>query len=169
MKKHLTILTNPNPSLKKRSVEIDEKTLQEPEVKELIKNMVYTMHKDKGVGLAAPQIGKNIRLIAINKDALKETKEPLPFSKRKSLVIINPTFVPLNTEKEVGVEGCLSVPEIWGNVERHKKIHVCLTTPDGKQHKFIATDFLARVLQHEIDHLDGVLFTDRAIKTWETE
>jgi len=63
----------------------------------------------------------------------------------------------------------LSVPGVWGKVKRHTKIHVRLMTPDGKHHKFVATGFFARVLQHEIDHLDGILFIERAIEIWESE
>lgn len=170
MKKQLPIVTHPkNPSLHERSSDVAKAQLQTLEMKQLIRDMIHTMYKDQGVGIAAPQVGKNIRLAIIAKGALKKTEEPVPFSTRKDLVIVNPSFVPLNTEKASNEEGCLSVPGIWGTVSRHIKIHVRFETPEGEHYKFVATDFLARVFQHEIDHLNGTLFIDHAEEAWESE
>ena len=170
MKHQLPIVTHPkNPSLHERCRDVRKNELSTNDTKQFIRDMIHTMYKDVGVGIAAPQVGKNIRLAIIAKGALKKTDEPVPFSTRKDLVIINPTYVPLNTEKEGGEEGCLSVPGVWGMALRHTKIHVRFDTPEGAPCKLVATGFLARVFQHEIDHLNGILFTDHARDVWEAE
>lgn len=163
MKTQLPITTHPkNKSLHERSVEISESQLKEKAFKTLIRDMIHTMYKDDGIGIAAPQVGHNIRMAVIGKQALKQTAECPPVPLRKDLVIINPSYIPLSTEKETAQEGCLSVLGKWGDVDRHLTIQVRFITPDGKKHAFVVTDFLARVFQHEIDHLDGVLFIDKA-------
>jgi peptide deformylase len=170
MKQQLPVVTHPkNTSLHKKCVDVAGEQLGTKEFKELVRNMIHTMYKDDGIGIAAPQIGENIRLAIVGKEALKQSDDPHPFSKRKDLVIINPVYVPLSTDKKEEQEGCLSVLGKWGTVPRHTKIHVRLMTPDGKHHKFVASGFFARVLQHEIDHLDGVLFLDRASEVWDIE
>lgn len=163
MKTHLPITTYPkNESLHERSINVSEDQLKTKEFKQLIRNMIHTMYKDDGIGIAAPQVGKNIRMAIIGKQALKQTSEPYPLPKRKDLVMINPTYIPLSTTKETAQEGCLSVLGKWGDVDRHLTVQVRFMTPDGKKHAFVVTDFLARVFQHEIDHLDGTLFIDKA-------
>lgn len=170
MKHQLLIVTHPkNSSLHERCREVTDAELTTKETKELIRDMIHTMYKDDGVGIAAPQVGKNIRLAIITKTTLKHTDEPVSFSTKKDLVIVNPVYTPLNANKDEEEEGCLSVPGIWGATLRHTKILVRFSTPEGEHYKCIATDFLARVFQHEIDHLDGVLFIDRARETHEME
>lgn len=127
--------------------------------------MIHTMYRDDGVGIAAPQVGKNIRLAIIAKHALKQTEGVMPFPTKKDLVIVNPAYTPLNADKAEEEEGCLSVPGVWGATPRHTKIMVRFMTPEGEHYKCIVTDFLARVFQHETDHLNGVLFVDRARET----
>lgn len=170
MKHQLPIITHPhNTSLHERCRDVTPDELQTKEIKDLVANMIHTMYKDAGVGIAAPQVGKNIRLAIITKGALTKTDGDIPFSTKKDLVIINPTYTPLNANMAEEEEGCLSVPGVWGSTPRHTKILAQFFTIDGKQHKCVITDFFARVFQHETDHLDGVLFIDRARETHETK
>ncbi|MEK7532232.1 MAG: peptide deformylase [Patescibacteria group bacterium] len=170
MKKQLPITIYPkNSSLHERCREVTDAELATKEIKELIRDMIHTMYKDDGVGIAAPQVGKNIRLAIITKATLKHADESAPFSTKKDLVIVNPAYTPLNADKAEEEEGCLSTPGVWGSTPRHTKILVRFATPEGEHYKCIVTDFLARVFQHEIDHLNGVLFIDRARETHEAE
>jgi peptide deformylase len=111
--------------------------------------MKKTMLEKDGVGLAAPQIGKNIRLIVIN-------------TQDGPIAVFNPRFLSKSFFKEWGEEGCLSVPDVFGEVKRHKKIVCEYTDETGIKATVSAQGLLARVLQHEIDHLDGILFIDKA-------
>lgn len=147
----LKILTQPNPILRKKSVKIDLTEITGREFKKLISSMAKTMLKTDGVGLAAPQIGRNIRLAVIN-------------SKDGVFCLINPKLTKKSWAREPGQEGCLSIPGVFGQVKRHKKISLTYYDGDGKKIKLTATGLMARVIQHEIDHLDGVLFIDKAAK-----
>lgn len=118
------------------------------EIKRLIQDMMETMAQAEGVGLAAPQVGKSVRLIVLD---LGEG----PFE------IINPVIVESEGE-QVGPEGCLSVPDFYGEVSRFQKVTVEGINVKGKPIKITGEDLLARALQHEIDHLDGTLYVERA-------
>ena len=149
MSKLLTILTDPDPVLRKKSAEVAPETLSSRQFREHCDNMILTMTKRDGVGLAAPQIGKNIRVIVINtKDGPK--------------CFINPRLTKKSWFKEWGDEGCLSIPNTFGQVQRHKKIKCSSLDPAGKKMIIEASGLMARILQHEIDHLDGILFIDKA-------
>ncbi len=148
MAKVLRILTDPDPILRQKSVDLDLKKIPKKELAELIADMTETMLKADGVGLAAPQIGKNIRLVSIN-------------TADGPLALINPKIVKKSLLKEWGEEGCLSVPEVFGEVRRHKKITCSYLDPAGKAITYPAEGLMARVIQHEVDHLDGVLFIDK--------
>lgn len=168
MKHQLPIVTHPqHTSLHERCHDVAPEELQTKEMKELTANMIHTMYKDDGVGIAAPQVGKNIRLAIIAKGALTRIEDEMLFSTKKDLVIVNPSYTPLNANMAEEEEGCLSVPGVWGSTPRHTKILAQFSTLDGAQHKCVITDFFARVFQHETDHLDGVLFIDRARETHE--
>jgi len=145
----LKIITQPNPILRKKSVEISSEIIKSRGFKSLIASMVKTMVKTDGVGLAAPQIGKSIRLAVIN-------------SKDGVLCLINPKFTKKSWACELGQEGCLSIPGVFGKVKRHKKISLTYCDKNGKKIKLTAGGMMARVIQHEVDHLDGVLFIDKA-------
>lgn len=145
----LKIITQPSPILRKKSVEINPKIAKTREFKTLISAMAKTMIKTDGVGLAAPQIGKNIRLVVIN-------------SKNGVLCLINPKLTKKSWARELGQEGCLSIPGIFGVVKRHKKVSLTYYDQDGKKIKLTAEGMMARVIQHEVDHLDGILFIDKA-------
>jgi len=158
MKKQvLPIITHPSESLRRRSIELSKKEILSDEVQSLIKPMIDTMYDDDGIGLAAPQIGKNIRLIVIGKEAAKE----LDFD----MVLINPTWQKISKKTNWEVEGCLSVPNIYGKVRRFTSIDVQALDQQGNKILFEAYGFLSRVIQHEVDHLDGILFIDKAKDT----
>lgn len=157
--KKLPIITYPDPRLRQVSRVLKLAEIATPEFKKLSATMIYTMHKSDGIGLAAPQIGQNIRLTVIGKNALREQKVSLP---AEDLVVINPEILEYSWKTAVDSEACLSVPGASGEVQRHTSITVRMHTTAGAKVEFTATNYLARVLQHEIDHLNGVLFVDRA-------
>ena len=156
----LTIITDENPILRKKSIPINPKEIQTKELKKLYKNMIDTMQIKNGIGLAAPQIGKNICLIVIQLETIPNIKQI--FKKNLSNVImINPKITRKSWSKESGEEGCLSIPDVYGKVKRYKKITCTYLDADNKLQKIKVEKLLARVIQHEIDHLNGVLFTDK--------
>ncbi|MBI3909800.1 MAG: peptide deformylase [Armatimonadetes bacterium] len=129
------------------------------ETRRLISNMIETMRHAAGLGLAAPQVGVGQRLFVYD---VGEGPEAL----------INPEIVQAGEEIEVATEGCLSIPRLQGDVPRHKEIQVTGLNRAGKPVRLPAQNLLARVFQHEIDHLNGVLFVDRAVPDslhWLTE
>lgn len=165
MKHTLPIITIPAPSLRERSIEIDRDVLLYEKTQTLIDRMIPTMYGDDGIGLAAPQVGKNIRICIIGKDAI-----PKKYAFAESdLVLVNPVWTKTSRRAEWDTEGCLSVPGLFGKVKRYK--HIALTALDrhGNPLQFSASAFFARVIQHEVDHLDGILFIDKAIDVYENE
>ena len=145
----LDIVCYPNPILRNISKEIPEIT---PEIRELVPEMFETMYKNIGVGLAAPQIGRNIRLFVVD---VREGDEP---SKR---VFINPVIINRSKHKVKLEEGCLSLPDIAANVSRPDSITVKALNLEGEEFVLEADGFLARCIQHEYDHLEGIVFTDK--------
>lgn len=129
-----------------------------PNLKELIANMFETMDNAEGVGLAAPQIGLPIRVVVINLDVLSDE---LPEFKGFRKAYINPHILDTSGELEDMEEGCLSLPGIHENVKRAGKIHVTYLDEDLQPHDEMVEGYLARVMQHEFDHLDGKMFIDR--------
>lgn len=149
MPKVLKIIKNPNPILRKISKSVDEKNIKAKDFQRFCIDMAATMAKKDGVGLAAPQVGKNIRLFVIN------TKDGFQF-------FINPKITKKSLIKEWSEEGCLSVPDTFGQVKRPKKIVCECLDENGEKRKVEATGLMAVVIQHENDHLDGILFIDKA-------
>ncbi|MFT4058764.1 MAG: peptide deformylase [Legionella sp.] len=136
-----------------------EKPLQyHPELADLVQNLKDTMQAKEGVGIAAPQIGCNRRIIMFGFEENRRypNKAPVPFT-----ILINPVYCPLSDELVEGWEGCLSVPCIRGLVPRFKKIEYSGYDLEGNLVTRVAEDFHARIIQHECDHLDGVLFPYR--------
>lgn len=158
----MEIITTPNPLLTQPSqevVKVDKK------IKALIDEMKVTLANTvdpKGVGLAAPQVGVNLRLFIAK-----------PTDESPHLICINPKIIKVEglpkvtkkaTRRKSLLEGCLSIPTIWGPVERAKTVTIEYIDENGNNHHRIFKGFLATVIQHEIDHLDGVLFTKRNIE-----
>jgi len=156
------IVTLPNPVLKRkaRTVNKFDKDLQI-----LLNDMVETMRDAPGVGLAAPQIGLSERIIVVEyyEHEEDEAKEDAP---RKVWAVLNPEILKASEETLLGVEGCLSIPGLVGEVERHASVQVKGLNRHGKPMKIKAQGWLARIFQHEIDHLNGILFTERATRVW---
>lgn len=149
MSKILNIIKNPDPLLRKKSVELSLSDIRSKNFSAFCENMAKTMIKKDGVGLAAPQVGKNIRLIVVNeKDGI--------------ICMINPKITKRSWRKECDEEGCLSVPNTFGQVKRNQSIKCAYVSLEGKNKTINAKGLLARVIQHEIDHLDGILFIDKA-------
>ena len=128
----------------------------------VIPDMITTMREAKGVGLAAPQIGISLRVIIFEIPSSRATsvKGDQPCGIQ---VLINPKIDPLTSEKELGWEGCLSIPELRGEVPRYKRINYTGLDAEGRPVKSYATGFHARVVQHEVDHLNGILYPERMV------
>lgn len=126
------------------------------QIQKLIKDMIETMKEAKGLGLAAPQVGVSLRIFIIDVED-------------KILVFINPEIKDLSEDKIPFEEGCLSVDKIWGPVIRPKKLTIKAINENGQPVKIRAKRLLARVIQHEMDHLNGVLFIDKAEKLYKIE
>lgn len=144
----LNIVKEGDPILRKTSRKIE--TIDD-RIKTLAADMLETMHDANGVGLAAVQVGKLRRLVIV------EVEEGRPF------ILINPEIV-AKEGRQTEVEGCLSIPGKWGITDRPMKVTVRATGLDGKNFSVIGSGLLARALCHEIDHLDGKLFTDNVIR-----
>lgn len=157
------IVLNPDPVLRRKAHKITE---FDRDLQTLVNDMVDTLRDAPGVGLAAPQIGVSSRLIVVEYGEEDDEKEEAP---KKLYIVINPEIVKPSEEMVEGVEGCLSVPGLCGVVDRHQSIMVKGFNRQGKPIRIKAKDWLARIFQHEIDHLDGVLYTDRASRVWQPE
>lgn len=138
--------------------ECEEVQQEHQGLKQLVADMYETMEASEGVGLAAPQIGKPLRLIVIDADVLGED---FPECKGRRLTLVNPEMDILEGEKVTRSEGCLSVPGLSENVTRVEHILLNWLDEDFNEHEEEMTGFLARIVQHEMDHLDGKLYTDR--------
>jgi peptide deformylase len=169
------IVTLPDPILRRkaRPVSAFDKSLQV-----LIDDMIETMRAAPGVGLAAPQVGIGERLIIVEYAEPPEVPEgeqgrvkpkPAPEVKPKLLCVANPVIAEASTEMVLGVEGCLSSPGLVGEVERFERIQVSGLNRRGQPMKIKAEGWLARIFQHEIDHVNGVVFPDRAARVWKPE
>ncbi|MGC9349356.1 MAG: peptide deformylase [Anaerolineae bacterium] len=156
-----------DPRLRERSREIKDIT---PEVRQLIDDMVETMRENNGVGLAAVQVGEMYRVIVIEMPENPEDEDD-PYSGELFLVV-NPEIIKESRETEVGIEGCLSIPGYVGEVERATEVLVRGRDIRGKRFRLRPRGYLARVFQHEIDHLEGTLYIDRLTepdRIWEVK
>ncbi|MDO5754717.1 MAG: peptide deformylase [Tissierellia bacterium] len=138
-----------DPLLRKKSRKIE---IIDERIKMLIEDMAETMKESEGVGIAAPQVGVLRRLFVID---LRDDKG--------LRVFINPEIIEKNDDEEIDIEGCLSVPEQSGFVKRPTKIRLRYQDEDGQSHEIEASDYFARVIQHENDHLNGVLYIDKKL------
>ncbi len=143
------ILTAPDPRLKAISTDVE---VVDGEIRKLVDDMAESMYAAEGIGLAAVQVGVAKRVIVIDLDQKEGKKNPRAF--------INPKVLWASDEKAVFEEGCLSVPEIWDDVERPARIRCEYLDRDGNKQLLEADGILATCLQHEMDHLNGILFID---------
>lgn len=155
------IIFSENPILREKSHRIPSIT---DDVRELAQDMLETMRAGKGVGLAAVQVEVPLRLIVV--EIPEDLEDP---DAGVSLVLVNPEVARTAGEVVEGIEGCLSVPGFVGEVPRHEGVTVKGRDLEGNKVRLKARGYLARVLQHEIDHLEGILFIDRAEQIWEVE
>lgn len=184
MAKILPIVKEPHKILRKKASEIPVSAITSPAIKELIDSMKETLkNTPDGVGLAAPQVGKSLRLFIVSdeveeidtaerKQKEKNIASPVQFKKEEKPyeirewhyhVFINPVVKKTSKQTLMGPEGCLSVPGKFGNVARKEKITVEAYNEHGKKITRGASKFFARVIQHELDHLEGTLFVDKTV------
>lgn len=147
----IPIVTIPAPVLRAKSKPVEGVT---PELARLMDDMLETMYKAPGIGLAAPQINLPIRLIVMDTASKQDNEAPDP------IIMINPEVVESSSERSVYEEGCLSIPEFYAEVERPAKVRVNYRDKKGKPQTRLCEGLLATVVQHEIDHLNGILFID---------
>jgi peptide deformylase len=144
----LPILINPNPILRKISEPVEAAEIPRPDFQKLIDEMTETLIRANGVGLAAPQVGLSKRLIIVQ-------------TKNGPTAFINPKIFSTSLSKKENEEGCLSVPGVWGIVKRHAKVKVKALNRQGEKVMIKAGGLESIIFQHEIDHLDGILFIDK--------
>ncbi len=155
-----TIITPENPVLRKKAIKV---TSFDANFQKLVDDMVETLAAAPGVGLAAPQIGVSQRLIVIR---LPEDKEEYGENSDKTFVVANPKIIKTSKKIVEGTEGCLSIPGFLGEVDRHETVVVTGQDRNGKDFRVKADGWFARIFQHEIDHLEGILYIDRTDKVW---
>jgi len=163
-----TIVTLPDPVLRRKARPVTKfnKNLQT-----LIDDMIETMRDAPGVGLAAPQVGVSERVIVVEyaePEEVEEGEEPVEVEP-KLYVMVNPEIVKASPETVVGIEGCLSIPTLVGEVERAQEVRIRGFNRHGQPMKLKVDGWLARIFQHEIDHVNGVVFTDLATQIWQPE
>lgn len=142
-----------HPALRTRARAVEPAELQSAGIQQLIDDMIETMREYQGIGLAAPQVHEGVRLFVAG---MEGKKEPLPL-----VVLVNPEIAPVGSERVEDWEGCLSIPDIRGRVPRFETIDVRALDREGRPTELRMKGYPARVIQHETDHLDGILFLDR--------
>ncbi len=150
------IITVPHPTLRRKARPV---TRFDKELQTLIDDMVETMRAAPGVGLAAPQVDVSLRVIVVEYGD-DENAPPRLYA------MVNPEITRFSRETEIGIEGCLSIPGLLGDVERSTSITVKGQNRHGQPVKLKLRGWVARIFQHEIDHLNGVLFTDKALEVF---
>jgi peptide deformylase len=147
-----------HPVLRKVTAPISAEEIQSPDMEKFIDDMIETMKDYDGVGLAANQVfqSKQVAVLEVSENPRYPQKPSVPLT-----TLINPMMTPLSTDLEDDWEGCLSIPDLRGRVPRYKRVRVQALDRDGHAVDFVAEDFHARVIQHEIDHLNGKVYLDR--------
>ena len=163
------VLTIGDPALRERARELDPEELASPAIQGLIDDLIETKRATHGAGIAANQVGEPVRVAIVEVEEGNPRypyKPPVPLT-----VMVNPTFEPLDDETIEVNEGCLSVPDLRGSLRRHLAVRVRYLDREGSEHEEVKRGLTAGTFQHEVDHLDGVLFVDRAdprtFATWE--
>jgi peptide deformylase len=159
------IVTPPAPVLREKAHKVRAFT---SDLQSLIDDMIETMRQAPGVGLAAPQVGVSQRVIVVEYAEGGEDPDGPPRPK-KLYAVVNPEITRHSDETVLGSEGCLSIPGYYGEVARYEWVTVKGYNRQGDAFRLKAKGWLARIFQHEVDHVDGVLFIDRATKVWEIE
>ncbi len=162
----LPIIQPDNPLLRRQAVRVNDFGDQ---FQSLIDDMYDTMIDAEGVGLAGPQVAQSWRIIVVRLPDSEEAREKHGDSAGSLHVVANPTITRRSDAIVAGVEGCLSLPGLLGEVERHESIEVTGQDRHGTPIRLAADGWLARVFQHEIDHLDGILYIDIASRVWRPE
>ena len=146
-----------HPVVRAAAREVAADRLHSPELQRLIDDMIETMHEYDGVGLAAPQVHVGLRLAVLEVPASDDrSRAPVPL-----MVLVNPRLTAVGEDVVPGWEGCLSVPDLRGLVPRHRRVRLEAVDREGRPTDLEGEGFLARVLQHECDHLDGRVYLDR--------
>jgi peptide deformylase len=158
-----------DPVLRRRAEEVELDEIRSPELRHLIDELIATRREAGGACLAAPQVGVSKRVAVVEVD--EATRRRYAYKPAFPLtVIVNPRIEPLSEELLLINEGCLSVPDLRGDVPRHVAVRVDYLDRDGEARELVARGLTAGTFQHEVDHLDGVLFLDRAdprsLSTW---
>jgi peptide deformylase len=163
------IVTIGDPVLRERAREVTPDELRSPVVQGLIDDLIETRRAANGAGLAANQVGETVRVAVAEVEGTNPRypyKPPIPLT-----VMVNPVIEPVDEDMIEINEGCLSVPDLRGYLERHATIRVRYLDRDGHEHEDVRSGLTAGTFQHEVDHLDGVLFVDRAdprtLATWD--
>jgi len=155
------IITDGHPTLRKVAKKVSADELADPLFQQLVDDMFLTMYEAPGIGLAAPQVNTSKRIFVVDLQ-LREDDEDLEQGKRHGpLVFVNPKFTQVEGEIE-SIEGCLSVPGMIGDLTRHARVVCVALDRHGKRFEVEGSGLFGRCLQHEMDHLDGVLYTDKA-------
>ncbi|MBN2506107.1 MAG: peptide deformylase [Verrucomicrobia bacterium] len=164
----LPIVNYGHPALRQKGARVESVTA---ELRQLIDDMLETMYAAAGIGLAAQQVGRALELTVIDVRAatdrpstLERDGKPADIGAFMPLVLINPALRP-HGEPDTGPEGCLSFPGIYADITRPARVDVVTTTPGGERIEFSAGGLLSRVVQHEVDHLNGILFIDRMTRS----
>ena len=155
------VITVPHPTLRKKAARVSDFG---PETQSLIDDMIITLHQESGAGLAAPQVDVPQQVILV--EFSSEEEEDIPPT---LYVAVNPKITSFSRETVLGAEGCLSIPRLMGEVERAQEIVVEAQDRQGNPLKMKLRGWVARIFQHEVDHLNGILYTDRATNVWETD
>ena len=168
----LEIVKYGNPVLRAKGARIEAVT---GEVKGLIRDMFETMYGAAGVGLAAQQVGKALQVAVIDVRGVKDRPSTLELDGKPAdvagfmpLVLINPTVRPFG-DPVAGPEGCLSFPEVYSDISRPGLVEVRALNGEGEEYRFVAGGLLSRAVQHEVDHLNGILFIDRMTSSAKAE
>ena len=161
----LDILKYGDPVLRQKGERVEKIT---PEIKQLVDDMIETVHEAHGIGLAAQQVGRPLQLAAVDVNGVEDRPsrmsidgEPVNPEDYMPLILLNPEWMAVGDAKEEGGEGCLSFPEVYGEVNRPEEIDVKATDENDEPVAFRCGGLLARAIQHEWDHLHGILFIDR--------
>jgi peptide deformylase len=155
------IILVPHPVLRKKAAKVTDFG---PELQDLIDDMIITLHENSGAGLAAPQVNVSQQVILVEFGSEDDEEVPPTL-----YVMVNPKVTRFSRDTVNGAEGCLSIPRLMGEVERAQEITVEGQDRFGEKMKMKLAGWVARIFQHEIDHINGILYTDRTTQVWETD